>query len=203
MVNSTTPTTERNRHVTYDNDPRGNWMETVSGQRFYPLDPREDEIHIEDISHALAHICRFGGHVRRFYTVAEHCVLMADAALDAGFGEDTVKHMLLHDATEAYVGDMVRPLKRAIPHYEAIEDNLWDVIVTRFDLAAPGLTKPVVKEYDNRILLDERNAVCNPSNNLWGPEFASLTPLGVAIQAWEPAQAEFEYSKRLYELGVK
>jgi len=185
-----------------EDDPRGNWMETHSGQRFYPLDPREDEIHPADIAHALGHVCRFGGHVRRFYSVAEHCVLMHDAAWDAGHDREVAAHMLLHDATEAYVGDMVRPLKRAIPHYEAIEHALWQVIIRRFNLRDVEETRPVVKEYDNRILITERDAVCNPSNNLWGPEFATLTPLDVPVIGWGPGHATAEYRERLHFLGL-
>lgn len=57
---------------------RGDWMQTYTGRRFYPLDPRPDEIDPEDIAHALSLLCRYGGHVDRFYSVAEHCVLMSE-----------------------------------------------------------------------------------------------------------------------------
>jgi hypothetical protein len=183
---------------------RGNWMQTHTGQRFYPLDPRPDEIHPADVARALSMTCRFGGHVRRFYSVAEHCVLMARTAMLTHPGDRFLAlHMLLHDATEAYVGDMVRPLKRAIPHYEAIEHALWQVVMHRFDLYDEYRTRPLVKEYDNRILLDERDSICNPANELWGPEFATLQPLGVRVDGWAPVVAEENYLETLAELGVE
>ncbi|MDI1288693.1 MAG: hypothetical protein PSX37_01920 [bacterium] len=95
----------------------GDWMNTFTGQKFYPLDPRADEVHAPDIAKALSQICRYGGHTSQHYSVAEHCVLMSLAV-----APEHALFALLHDATEAYVGDMVRPLKQALPEYRAIED---------------------------------------------------------------------------------
>ena len=63
----------------------GGWLQTWSGRMFWPLDPRDDEVDICDIAHALAHQCRFGGHCRRFYSVAEHCVLLSHAVARGRF----------------------------------------------------------------------------------------------------------------------
>lgn len=96
-------------------DRRGEWILTFSGERFYPFSPAPEEVKTKDIAHALANICRFNGHTRGFYSVAAHSVHVSrlvppEFALEA----------LLHDAAEAYVGDMVRPLKRGLPAFEEV-----------------------------------------------------------------------------------
>src|SRR4051794_15527189 len=91
---------------------RGGWITTFSRRQFWPLDPHSDEIHIEDIAHSLSQQCRFGGHSRSFYSVAQHSCLVSALckANDALWG-------LLHDASEAYLGDIPRPLK-SLPEFE-------------------------------------------------------------------------------------
>lgn len=104
----------------------GNWMLTYSGKKFYPLDPHADEICIEDIAHALSMICRYNGHSRKFYSVAEHCTIMS---LD-GFPGDP-RWRLMHDATEAYICDVIRPLKSSLMGYDHIEWRLREIIGQR------------------------------------------------------------------------
>src|SRR5271165_7548492 len=86
---------------------KGDWIQTYTGRVMYPLDPRPEEINIIDIAHALSNLCRFTGHVRTFYSVAEHSVRVSQHCdpKDALWG-------LLHDASEAYLADMSRPMKR-------------------------------------------------------------------------------------------
>src|ERR1051325_4550411 len=117
---------------------RGDWMQTFSGRRFYPLSPRSDELDPADIAHALSLLCRFAGHVERFYSVAEHCVHLSYAVPP----EDALA-ALLHDATEAYVVDVPRPLKRSLPEYQEIEFGVWAVIVERFGLLSVTLPDSV------------------------------------------------------------
>lgn len=172
-------------------DGRGNWMQTFTGCQFYPMDPRPEEMHAEDIAHALGNICRYGGHVDRFYSVAEHCVLMSHAV--------EPQHSLwalLHDATEAYVGDMVRPLKQHMPDYVAVEDRLMSVVADRFGLVGP--MPAAVKEADARILLDERAALMSRTRWPWAIEH--LEPLGVTIHAWSPTEAAVAWLTRLNDL---
>jgi uncharacterized protein len=176
-------------------EPRvGNWMQTYSGRAFWPLDPRAEEIDPLDIAHALGMLCRYGGHVRRFYSVAEHCVLMSEWAEKVA-GPKVALWALLHDATEAYVGDMVRPLKQMMPDYAAVEDRLMRVICLRFHI--PFVAPPEVHEADNRILLTERTALMvMPPPLHWGP-LEELEPLPVQVQYWTPVQAEIAYTNRL------
>lgn len=188
---------------------RGNWMQTFTGKQFYPLDAIVDDIDSTDIAHALSHICRYGGHVDRFYSVAEHCFLMSQAVRP-----ENRLWALLHDATEAYIGDMVRPLKLHMPNYVDVEDRLMAVIAQRFGLKTEwrlletgqwiGTTfrrfdVPVmpdeVREADSRILLTERAALMANTRHPWDIE--GLVPLPVEIQGWGPERAKMEYALAL------
>lgn len=164
----------------------GSWMQLASGRKFWPLDPRPEEIHIEDIAAALSKMCRYGGHCKRFYSVAEHSVLMAHAAPD-GYHLDA----LLHDASEAYLADVIRPIKSSLTNYHAIEAALERAIGRRFGTRQ---TMPdAVKHLDNAILADERAQNMEPmpvSNEEWG---ARMPALGVTLQFWTPEKAEYEF----------
>lgn len=172
--------------------PRGDWMQTFTGRAFYPMDPHPDDVDPRDIAHALSMICRYGGHVQAYYSVAEHCVLMSHAV-----APENALWALLHDATEAYVGDMVRPLKHAMPAYRQAEDRLMGVICGRFDIER---TCPAeVKAADNRILRDERDALMADPPLPW-TSVEDVPALGVRIHGWSPAEAECRYLARLAEL---
>jgi 5'-nucleotidase len=171
-------------------DDRGPWMALHSGGRYHPLDPRAEDIDPVDIAHALGMLCRYGGHINHFYSVAEHCVLMSYAVPP----EDALS-ALLHDATEAYVVDVPRPVKRLMPEYEAIEKRVWLVIAERFGIS-PDLPRSV-KAADNNILADEV-AVLLPSAT-WAAEMG-LTPLGTKVTGWLPDKAARMYTARLEEL---
>src|SRR4051794_27255584 len=85
---------------------------TASGARFDPFAPDAASIEIRDIAHALGNLCRFGGHCRVFYSVAQHSCLVADLVERRGAGVECVHWALLHDASEAYLGDLPHPVKR-------------------------------------------------------------------------------------------
>lgn len=174
----------------------GDWMQTFTGKRFWPLDPRPEDICIEDIAHALSLQCRYGGHCLRFYSVAEHCVLMAEW-IEKRFTPLDALAALLHDAAEAYVIDIPRPLKRSLPDYRAIEDAVLGVIfrALAFSVSIPD----AVKDADNRIISDER--VQNLADAIW--DFPPPPPLGVTLQLWSPQEAEarfVEAYKRLWRM---
>lgn len=144
---------------------RGDWMQTYTGKKFWPLDPDPAEIDILDIAHALSNACRYAGHVMRFYSVAEHSVLVSMHVSDPN-----QKWALLHDASEAYLVDMPRPVKRFLPGYQEAETRLMAAICERFGL--PPEMPDEVKDIDNRILVDEREVLMAPSTldwNLSGP----------------------------------
>ena len=170
---------------------RGDWMQTYTGRQFYPMDPHPNDVDRLDIAHALSLLCRYNGHIQRFYSVAEHCVLMSEAV-----APEHALWALLHDATEAYVGDMIRPLKRSMPDYRAAEDRVMRAISVRFGI--PDAMPAEVKDADNRILLTERDALMPPSGHTWGQD--GLVPLPVTIHAWPPHVAEARYLDRLISL---
>lgn len=195
-----------NEYAHHAPEPRaGDWMQTFTGRAFWPLDPRVDEVDPIDVAHSLGHQCRYAGHTRRFYSVAEHCILMSlvmptrELALAA----------LLHDAAEAYVVDVPRPLKRHLPGYAQIEDRVLGVVLQRFGvtferapLGVGGLLvlPREVKQADDRILLDERAQLMAPPPASWALEH--LEPLGVGIDALPPHRATEAYLARLESLGV-
>lgn len=167
------------------------WLQTFTGKRFYPLNPIIDDINIEDIAHALSLLCRFGGHVDRFYSVAEHCVLLAEWV-----NKENALAALLHDATEAYVVDMPRPIKYLLSEYREIELRAWYAITNKFNVE---LTLPdQVKEGDNRILLNECNTLMSKRER-WSIDDLA-TPLPIKIQGWSPLRAEKEYLNKFKEL---
>ena len=168
------------------------WMQTYGGTPFYPLDPNPDMIDITDIAHALSMTCRYNGHCLRFYSVAEHCVHLSHTV-----DLENAKWALLHDALEAYIGDMVRPLKYEMPEFRAIEDNLELVIAGKFNLGWPMPEQ--VKEHDTRIVVDEREQNMALSSLPWSL-LEGYSPLGVTLQCWSPEQAEAEYLSRYQQL---
>ena len=143
-----------------------NHIRTFTGKYIDPLNPDPDQIDIEDIAHALAHVCRYGGHCYEPYSVAQHSVLCYNVA-----PAPHKKSTLLHDATEAYILDMPSPIKHRMPEYMAIEDNLMKVIATKFGIQYPF--DKVVKDIDAELLHHEleyliakRKMVC------WSPKTA-------------------------------
>lgn len=166
----------------------GDWLQTFTGRQFWPLDPRPEDVDIVDIAHALSNVCRYAGHSARFYSVAEHSVLVASKA-------DHANKMwaLLHDASEAYICDIPRPLKPFISDYGDIERRVMRAVADRFYL---GPEPEQVKELDTRILIDE-SAVLMP--NPPAPWRVEGEPLGVSIQCWTPYVARRNFLAAFYE----
>lgn len=180
-----------------DHDNR--WMVTVSGRRFYPLRPRARDVAIEDIAHALAHLCRFGGHVDRFYSVAQHSVYVSEIV-----DPDDRLWALLHDAAEAYVGDLIWPLKHggSMAAHRRAEDRVSEAIATALDLDPEGPSR-YVKRADWMVLLAEaRDLMGNPE---WAPRRAAdmtIEPYPVdPIEPWSPEEARERFLARYEEVS--
>lgn len=173
----------------------GSWMQTFTGRKFFPLDPRIEDIDIRDIAHSLSLTCRYGGHVTEFYSVAEHCVLMSHAVRP-----ENAFWALMHDSAEAYVGDMVRPLKQDMPQYKSAENTILALIAlgVGLDLSSHGIPAEV-HEADNRILLTEKNELMPNAPEPWFQE-GRYEPLPVTLQCWSPGHAERKFMQRFVEL---
>ena len=173
-----------------------NWLQTYSGVQFYPLDPRVDEIDILDIAHALSNICRFGGHCRTFYSVAEHSI---NCSFEAK--EEFKLAALLHDATEAYLVDVPRPIKSSLTNYREIEQNLAIAIAQRFTPVGAGwldFDNDAVHEVDDRMLMTEAAQLLGPHPAPWGNE--ALLPYDIKLGCWTPAQAKMKFIDRFTTL---
>ncbi len=108
------------------------YITTVTGKHFDPMNPQQQEIDIVDIAHALSMLCRANGHFKRFYSVAQHCIACANEASERGASLIVTLGSLLHDASEAYLSDVTRPVKKELPLYQQAEDALQGLIYRRF-----------------------------------------------------------------------
>jgi uncharacterized protein len=157
---------------------KGHWIQTVSGRPYWPLDPRPAEVFIEDIAHALAMLCRYTGHTKYFYSVAEHSVLVSQCV---------PPHLalvgLLHDAPEAYINDIARPVKVNLVGYAEIEDANWRAVAQRFGL--PDEMPPEVKTADIAVLYAEKaQLMAKMSANAleWGKSCGEHDPRAADVQ---------------------
>lgn len=175
------------------------WKQTITGVAYDLVRPTLDQVRSRDISHSLAFTCRYGGHVRHFYSTAEHSVLMARYFLDRE-REDLAREALGHDAHEYVTGDLSGPAKRLLPGYVTWE-NLHAYNVRR----ALGLNlslDPRVKEADACILHDERAVLLPPPPRAWDVDVAHLPPLGVRLKCWTPLEARAEFDLLAQRLGM-
>jgi hypothetical protein len=124
------------------------------------MHPTPDEVHVEDIAHSLSLLCRFNGHCLRFYSVAEHSVRVS-RILPPGLA----LWGLLHDAGEAYLTDLPRPVKKSFPEFSALEDRVLRQVASRFSLSWPMPKE--VKDADNRLLATEARDLMAPWPEDW------------------------------------
>ncbi len=132
------------------------YITTYTKVHFTPLEPKEEDIQIIDIAHALSLLCRANGHFPEFYSVGQHCIHCALEADARGHDRPTVLACLLHDAAEAYLADIIRPVKQHLFPYQQAEEQLLDAIYRRY-LGRP-LTENealIVKNIDDSLLYHE------------------------------------------------
>lgn len=162
-----------------------------SGTIFDLANPKTSEIKVEDIAHGLAHTCRFAGQCKAFYSVAEHSVLVSQIVPQAGLAA------LLHDAAEAFVGDMSRPLKQLLPEYTKIEKNIERVIFQRFGIEWPA--PPDMKAADYSVMAAEQVVLMPSGTNEW-LSAANISPAKVDIRCLDPRSAKSLFLDRFAEL---
>ena len=164
---------------------KDDWIQTYTGRAFYLLDPRVEDIDILDIAHALALENRYAGHTCEPYSVAQHCVLASRIvpAKDALWA-------LLHDAPEAYIRDIPRPLKPFLGEYRAIERRIMIQVCARFDLTYAQPES--IDEADLILLRTEQRDLMGAPPMPWRL-IVGVQPLDEIIVpwGWQQAQAEF------------
>lgn len=170
----------------------GPFIFTHSGNRFSFNTPDPASIQIEDIAAALSKLCRFTGHVRRFYSVAEHCVHVSRIVpLDRAF------EGLMHDAREAYIGDMSSPLKACLPEYRRLDALAHAAIAAKYQL--PFRSTHEVETADLAMLKHEAQKLlaCDVQEFTLPPDLPQLT---VKLKCWAPDEAYQHFMDRFNEL---
>jgi 5'-deoxynucleotidase YfbR-like HD superfamily hydrolase len=179
----------------------GPYIQTSSGRWVNPFDPDPSMLDPDDIARALANVCRFGGHTRAFYSVAQHSVIVSELVQERGGDVEDVFAALMHDATEAYLGDMPHPIKHRSPlgaAFKEAEDRLEAVLQARFAIKADV---PEIKRVDRALLATEREAFSSISWD-W-PELEGVEPLELALTAWPPDEAARRFAERYAELDAR
>jgi 5'-deoxynucleotidase YfbR-like HD superfamily hydrolase len=179
------------------------FIQTYSGAKFDFSAPDASAVNIADIAHSLSQTCRFGGHTERFYSVADHCVNACDLLARDGHNRDTVAWGLLHDASEAYVGDIVTPFKRMLPAAEAYEERLQIIIRDCFGIDSHQVDFAAVKQADETLLVTEALALFprGPLENWTDAIDAAPLTEGLHVSA-SPREAERRFMERFYRLRI-
>jgi hypothetical protein len=180
-----------------------NFIRTFTGGKFWPLNPRAVDVRIEDVAHSLSQLCRFTGHTRLPYSVAEHSVrvswLVAAHMLNAKVYAEAIPAALwglLHDASEAYLTDLPSPLKRS-PHlgplYRGYESLVMEAVIERFALLPK---EPVLVKACDRIMLatEERDLMKNSTSE------EGIERLPETLAPWSADKAEHAFLRRYEDL---
>lgn len=183
----------------------GPWLEPYSSKKFYLYEPEKYEYDIEEIAHVLSLQCRFGGHIKFFYSVALHSVYVSRIV-----SEEFALAALLHDASEAYIQDIITPLKR-IPEfkeYRIIEDRVQKAIYDYFKISynEDQIIAPEIKQADEIMLVTERQCLKKESDNDWAVQATPLDEDSMNFYNIDlytptyPNMASKEFLDRYYEL---
>jgi len=171
------------------------WLQCYSGTRFDLEDPDPSTILIIDIAHSLSNLCRYGGHSDAFYSVAQHSVIVSDIVSPENAFEG-----LMHDAVEAYVGDMIKPLKALFPEYKFYERRLDAAIRNKFHI--PLTPSEEVHEADTRLMYLEAKLLFGDMVELW--EKSPYPKLDMDIREFlEPRKARELFLARFNSLSIK
>lgn len=163
-------------------------IQLSDGKYFDFLNPSACAFNIETIAHALSNICRYTGHCSSFYSVAQHSYLVSLIVPN-----EHQLAALLHDAAEAFLGDVSQPLKKLLPDYQRLELLTEQAIFKHFDIPFP--LDPCIKEADLRILVTESRDLMKTIIRIPG-----YSPVPIRVKPWEPAKAKMYFLRRYNEL---
>ena len=166
-------------------------ISVVGGNFFNLLQPEESEYDIDLVATALSNLCRYTGHVTRFYSVAEHSVLVSQIV-----PQKYALEGLLHDASEAFVGDVSSPLKKLLPEYQRIENNIQEDVAKRFNLHYPFPEE--IHKADKQLYWSERKTIAPSVDSFWHKEFRASRK--VEPQGWTPRIAKKKFLERYREI---
>ena len=169
---------------------RGNSLNTYSGINFYITSPQYDEIFLSDIAHALSMICRANGHFKYFYSVAQHSINCYREAVARGYSPNIQIACLFHDASEAYISDIVRPAKEYLPDYLELEEAIQNKIYEKFCLEdlSEADTKNIA-EIDDTVLWHEFNELHNMP--MWCAKPIKYADIDLRLRDMAEVESEF------------
>lgn len=174
---------------------KNEWIQTWSGLKFSFENTTPEMLNIEDIAHALSNTCRFAGHVKNFYSVGQHSVLVSI------YTHPTLALMgLLHDASEAFLNDIPSPIKHSeiFAGYREMETRIQTLIYQKYGINSPE--HPLVKETDLRMLATEKRDLMSKPPEDWNLPFE---PFAEVIEPWGPEKAKEEFLKRFNQLYIE
>lgn len=167
------------------------WIETFTGKQFYFLNPTHDSIDIKDIAHALAYTCRYTGHSKKFYSVAEHSILVSYLAADPLAG-------LLHDGSEAYITDIASPIKPHLGNYKELEDKIMGMLAQKYGFKYPLCED--IKDCDATQLKTEAKYLLKSGGIPWAHLYPTRRAHGIKPMCLGPEEAEKAFLERYEEV---
>ncbi len=171
-------------------DKKYSYIRTYTGLKFYPTEPDASMIEIKDIAHALSYICRGNGHVDRFYSVAQHCINCANEAMARGYSDKVALACLLHDAAEAYLSDVPRPIKQYLNEYPAMEKKITDIIFEKYlGCRLTENEKKQLKSIDDDLLFFDLKELLNEEDLCKAPLIKA--PLDYKERSFKEVQDEY------------
>ena len=179
---------------TMHNDKADLFFLTYTGRKFHPWAPRPEQFHIADIARGLAFSCRFNGQVRRIASIAEHSVLVARAV-----PRDLARAALMHDAIEAYTGDIITPVKRGLEGFEDLERGLTEALCQRYNIDPVDMRSEVIKAADLRSLVTEQRDLRGFGRSALeacGSPHAVIEPFEDPLPGLDPTTAEVRFLSR-------
>lgn len=170
-------------------------IETTTGLYFDFADPRAEDVCIEDIAAALSKLCRFNGHVSRFYSVAEHAVLVHDLVAGAGGSDEECFAALHHDSGEAYYNDITTPLKKFLgAEWRAIRESVDEVVAGALGIEPSMFHHPAIKVADTVAMRAEAVELKKSKGQGWGAFAKGVQwPANLAVYGLTPNQAHKQF----------